>query len=693
MKFFFGGKWFNSQSNILPASTNLMTHYPFNQHSNFNHSAQSAQLSQQNYYPQQFASNSYANQPVTHAKENAWNWGDGSNNTQSMSNNPTSNIEGQTESQFIFHDYETPPEAQKDNHKPLFSINNVTQGTPFAGQGVDQYPAPGSSQAYSEPRVLHPNEGGQFLSQDQGTPTNPEDQTGQNPENVDDLEATSPRTNLEESVSEDVSGVVPGQPSDQSEIVESEQPAQPLTNAQEQARLQASLRSADIAALDIVLQLIETTTTGIKEQRAQDNAKEVDISVNTDELYSQSKDLYNRSKNLFTLYAVAGELSPKSKAKHEMQQKAADELKKIQENPLYSKEINNEQEKRDACERAGRFIGETTSRIVGLGLGFGAAVAVASLMIPPAMVLYGPMIVAGPVIVAGAGGAAAFMANKLGYKIADITLSNTTALAGSVLDWGKNGFRDWWNKDKQQVKALTTLKNQLLQDIEKAQAGFIEAKNQHDQVKVAKEPDTEKIKTLQSQMTEYLENLYINASVLKDLEGSIVGKRAAEKAAQEALEHWKQNASFMEKAAKKIGESDTWKSITETTPRNICEKLGVITGKIVGLAIAAGLGAAAAIAITSSIGAAATILYGPMAVVGITAVAGIAAGAVGYKIANPVATWSFKKVGQVADLAKNAIYEVGKFVVVGTKNLVMDKGKYSGKVKREAGEGKKQQKG
>ncbi len=664
MKTSFGGKWFNSQSNILPASTNLMTHYPFNQYSNFNHSAQSAQLSQPNYRNPPFQDNSYADQPGTQGRWNTGNWGDGSHNTQSMSNNLTPGIEVSSMNQFILHNYETPHEARKDNHKPPVNINNVMKDAQFAGQGVNQYPAPGSSQAYSDPKASYVDVEQQFPSyQNEETPTNPVEPLQQNTENVGDREFASPPSNQEEDFSESFPAM---------------DFAQPLTNEQVVSTLQSEIDSSKEFLLQAVLALIENTKVGINEQR--ETNKEADISQNAQQLFYKTEELFYYS-------SVAAELEQTAAKKMEWTKKAVEQLKEIQENPLYSKEINNEQEKRDACERAGRFIGETTSRIVGLGLGFGAAVAVASLMIPPAMVLYGPMIVAGPVIVAGAGGAAAFMANKLGYKIADITLSNTTALAGSVLDWGKNGFRDWWNKDKQQVKALTTLKNQLLQDIEKAQAGFIEAKNQHDQVKVAKEPDTEKIKTLQSQMTEYLENLYINASVLKDLEGSIVGKRAAEKAAQEALEHWKQNASFMEKAAKKIGESDTWKSITETTPRNICEKLGVITGKIVGLAIAAGLGAAAAIAITSSIGAAATILYGPMAVVGITAVAGIAAGAVGYKIANPVATWSFKKVGQVADLAKNAIYEVGKFVV-GTKNLVMDKGKYSGKVKREAGEGK-----
>lgn len=402
-----------------------------------------------------------------------------------------------------------------------------------------------------------------------------------------------------------------------------------------------------------VLAFIENTKVGINEQIKK--SKEADILQN-------AQILFHSTEELFYYYSAASELEQKAAKKTEWTQKAAEQLKEIQSNPLYSKEINNEQERRDACERAGRFIGETTSRMVGLGLGFGAAVAVASLMIPPAMVLYGPMIVAGPVIAAGAGGAAAFMANKLGYKIADITLSNTTALAGRLLDWSKNGLRDWLNKDKEQVKALTTLKNSLLKDIETAQEGFMKAKNKNDQ----------------AQMTEHLENLYIKTSVLKDLENSIVGQREAEAKQKEALAEWQKNLSFMEKAAKKMGAEETWKSISETRPKNICAKLGALTGKIVGLAVAAGLGAAAAIAITSSIGAAATVLYGPMVVVGITAAAGIAAGAVGYKIANPVATWSFKKVGQVADLAKNAIYEVGKNIAV----EIMGKGKHSDRAKQ-----------
>jgi hypothetical protein len=557
--------------------------------------------------------------------------------------------------------------ASVDN---LYSAFNSNQNLNFRNTVPGtEYP----QQDYYNLEQYQPSYSPRDLSISTGAPVGlyTENQTGQNPQDVDNSSA-----DLLTDTADHISGGF-------SEAKLEAQPVQLLTNEQVVSNLQIQIDEKKRELLELVLDLIENTKVGINGQR--ETNKEADISQN-------AQVLFNQTENLFYFYSTAAELEENAAKKTEWTKKAQDELKKIQENPLYSKEINNEQERRDACELAGRFIGETTSRIIGLGLGFGAAVAVASLMIPPAMVLYGPMIVAGPVIVAGAGGAAAFMANKLGYKIADITLSNTTALAGRVLDVAKNGISDWWKGNKQQEKALTTLKNHLLQDIEKAQLGFIQAKNQHYQAKVKKEPDAEKIKNLQSQMTEHLENLYINASVLKDLETSIVGRRQAEQEQKEALEEWKKNASFMAKVAKKIGAEEQWKSISETRPGNICQKLGEITGKTLGYAAAAGLGAAAAIAITSSIGAAATILYGPMAVVGITAAAGIAAGAVGYKIANPVATWSFKKVGQVADIAKNATYDVAKFMAVGIKDIVMGKGKHSNQVKNQNGQGQSGQK-
>lgn len=453
---------------------------------------------------------------------------------------------------------------------------------------------------------------------------------------------------------------------------------QNLSLQEQKQRVENVLQGGHTELIDALLKSIEIDQKQITE-RIKDSA-EADISKNTNDLFQNTQK--------FLIYSTIDQLNAgielgkdsyttKVSEGGEWHQKAQIAFKNITDDPLYSKEINNEQERRDICERTLRFIGNTTSRVIGLGLGFGAAVAVASLMIPPAVVLYGPIIVAGPVIAVGAGGAAAFMANKLGYKIADLTISNTAAFAGKILDGGKNKVADLWKSwkgDKQQEKALTTFKNNLLQEIETAQKGFVEAKNKNDSTK----------------MTEHLENLYINASVLKDLETSIVGKRAAEKKEQEALENWKQNASFMEKTAKKMGAEEAWKFISETRPKNICEKLGVITGKILGLAIAAGVGAAAAVAITTSIGAAATILYGPMAVVGITAAAGIAAGAVSYKIANPVATWSAKKVGQVADLAKNAICEVGKNIAVGVINLATGKGKHSNKVSAQKQEKQKE---
>ena len=624
MKNYFGGKWCNGQNNHLTAVTNLMANYPLNPNPNFSNNVPG----QPNYYnPPQPLVNSFPNQLVT---QGGWNLGDGNNN-QVTSGRPNPVGEPPAQDIYVFQDLDS--NVQKDNYKsPGININNATQGTQFRDQGLDQYPAPGQPS----------------IDQDQGTPTNPENQTGQNSQNADNRSPALEQTNPEERFSESFP------------VMESEQPTSKVTHEEALFNLQEEMNNHKVFLLQAVLTFIDHAQGEIKTQR-QTN-KETDISKN-------AQQLFHRTEELFYYYSTAAELEQNVAKKAEWKEKAAEQLKEIQNNPLYSKEINNEPEQRDICERVGRFIGNTTSRVIGLGLGFGAAVAVASLMIPPAMVLYGPMIVAGPVVVAGAGGAAAFMANKLGYKIADITLSNTTALAGRVLD----GLRDWWNKDKEQVKALTTLKNQLLQKIEEAQLGFIAARNQNDQ----------------TQMTEHLENLYINASVLKDLETSIVGQRNAEQKQQAALEEWKKNSSFMERAAKKMGATESWKSISETGPRNICEKLGVMTGKIVGLAIAVGLGAAAAIAITSSIGAAATILYGPMAVVGITAAAGIAAGAVGYKIANPVATWSFKKVGQVADLAKNATYEVAKSMAVA---VVMGKGKYSNKVKKEAEQGQTGQK-
>lgn len=435
-------------------------------------------------------------------------------------------------------------------------------------------------------------------------------------------------------------------------------------------------------------ELIETLLKSIEIDKKQitekiEGSAEADISENTNDLFQKIQE--------FLIYSTVDQLraglklgkdayTTKVSEGGEWHEKAQAAFQKIIDDPIYSREINNEQEQRDACERILRFIGETTARLVALGLGFGAAAAVASLMIPAAMVLYGPIIVAGPALVAGAGGAAAFMANKFGYKMADLTISNTAALVGRLLDWSKNGIRNLF-KDKQQEKALTKLKNKLLQEIEKAQLGFITAKNEYDQVKVKKEPHNDQIQKLQSQMTEHLENLYINASVLKELETSIVKQRQAEQKQKEALEKW-QKLSLIKKAAQKIGESDTWKSIREIGPRNICEKFGATTGKILGYAAAAGLAAAAAIFITSFIGAAATILYGPMAVVGITAAAGIMAGAVSHKVADPVATWSGKQVGVVADLAKNAIYEVAKYIAVGTKNVVMGKGTHSNNEQR-----------
>lgn len=602
-------------NNVFPTVNNLFSIWNLNPNPNFNNNVPGAAGLPQNYYTPQVQPPSYSTQNQGFPTA-----------TPALNGGKVNNTQNQPPFGQRFFNLPGSPYERKDTHKPT----NPPEYNQSAEQGVNQSPA-------TDPTPF----------QNQGTPTNPEGQTGQNFQYGDNSSPAS-STNTAEHFSKNFSEA------------ESEQPVQPLTNEQVGSNLQIQIDENKRELLKLVLDFIENTTVGINEQRKTN--KEADISQN-------AQQLFHKTEELFYYYSVAAELEQNATKKTEWTKKAAEQLKAIQANPLYSKEINNEQERRDVCERVGRFIGATTSRVIGLGLGFGAAVAVASLMIPPAMVLYGPIIVAGPVIAAGAGGAAAFMANKLGYKIADITLSNTTALAGRLLDWSKNSLRDWWNKDKEQVKALTTLKNSLLKDIEKSQEGLMLGKQENNQAKI----------------TEHLENLYINTSVLTDLETSIVEQRKVKAAQEKALEEWKKT-SLLNKAAKKIGESETWKSISETNASNICKKLGIITGKIVGLAVAAGLGAAAAIAITSSIGAAATILYGPMAVVGITTAAGIAAGAVGYKVANPVATWSFKKVGQVADLAKNATYDVGKFMAVGTKNIVMGKGKHSSKedVKKDA---------
>lgn len=616
------------QNNNFLAFNQLVGTYVYSSNPNLYHNVPGAPLPKSNYYQAPIAGDNFPRSLESSARD--WN-GQGANH-QASQTPPQS----PTESHFIFDQYPDPGTAKDSNVR-------AAQTPPYQDQYQNQQWESGYS---SQPLDNNP----------------PFNQFDPNAQFV--YQNGSPGSNsLSNNVGDKVSGDF-----EHNNTSEQTQPIQPLTNEQVMNSLQLEMDLNKKRMLEAVLGFIENTKVGIQEQI--ETNKEANISKN-------AQKLFNQTEELFLYYSTAAELEQTAAKKTEWKEKAKEQFEEIQANPLYSKEINNEQERRDICERTLRFIGNTTSRVIGLGLGFGAAVAVASLMIPPAVVLYGPIIVAGPVIAAGAGGAAAFMANKLGYKIADLTISNTAAFAGKILDGGKNKVADLWKSwkgDKQQEKALTKLKNSLLQEIETAQEGFMLAKKNGNQ----------------AEMDEHLENLYIKASVLKDLETSIVGKRAAEKKEQEALEHWKNNASFIEKTAKKIGAEETWKFIRETRPKNICEKLGVITGKILGLAIAAGVGAAAAVAITTSIGAAATILYGPMAVVGITAAAGIAAGAVSYKIANPVATWSAKKVGQVADLAKNAICEVGKNIAVGVINLATGKGKHSNKVSAQKQEKQKE---
>ncbi|MCP5369350.1 MAG: hypothetical protein H6909_01495 [Rickettsiaceae bacterium] len=261
--------------------------------------------------------------------------------------------------------------------------------------------------------------------------------------------------------------------------------------------------------------------------------------------------------------------------------------------------------------------------------------------------LYGPpmalaLLGAAGVGTAGVGalalGAGAFIAYKVGDKLSEVILSNFSALVGKGFSKVKNLLVQSKN-NKAQNESIIKLKNNLLQQIDEAQLGIIEAKNNKNN------------KLLHN----HLEDLYIYAHVLKELEKSPQGKKQAEQFQKDAFKKLQQHSS------------------SKINARNIFEKTGRVAGKIMSWAIAAGCAAIAALAITTLVASALTTLYGPMIVVGGTAAASILTGVVTHKVSNIVATWSFENIGKVADIAKNAVYEAAAYPIKKTLNAFKDK--------------------